>query len=143
MARWKWSLILVVLLPVSALLGLLLWRRLCQQDETATRLKIRLAPPPVREPPTPVDRPAPQAADDLKRIEGIGPKISGVLQEAGITTFAKLAAADVGRLKQILKDAGVRLAFPGTWPEQASLAAAGKWDALETLQAGLKGGRRV
>jgi predicted flap endonuclease-1-like 5' DNA nuclease len=143
MARWKWSLILMVLLPVSALLGLLLWRRLCQQEEAVTRLKIRPAPPPVGKPPARVDRPASHVADDLKRIKGIGPKISGVLQEAGVTTFAQLAAADVDRLVQILKDASVRVASPGTWPEQASLAAAGKWDALEALQAGLKGGRRV
>jgi predicted flap endonuclease-1-like 5' DNA nuclease len=81
--------------------------------------------------------------DDLKRIEGIGPKISGVLQEAGITTFAQLAGADVGRLRQILREAGVRVANPTTWPEQAGLAAVGQWDGLEALQATLKGGRRV
>ena len=33
--------------------------------------------------------------DDLKLIEGIGPKISSLLQEAGIMTFAHLASADV------------------------------------------------
>jgi predicted flap endonuclease-1-like 5' DNA nuclease len=137
-------LILLVLLPVSALLGLLFWRWLCQREETVTRLKISPAvPSSVGRPPAPVPRPAPPAADDLQRIEGIGPKISRVFQEAGITTFAELAAADVDRLKRILKDAGIRLAFPGTWPEQASLAAAAKWDALEALQAGLRGGRRV
>ena len=31
---------------------------------------------------------------------------------------------------------------PSTWPEQASLAAAGEWDALQALQDELKGGRR-
>ncbi len=82
-------------------------------------------------------------ADDLKRIEGIGPKISSVLQDAGIATYSQLAATDVDRLRQILTDSGIRLANPDTWPEQAHLAAAGDWDALNNLQGQLKGGRRV
>jgi hypothetical protein len=44
---------------------------------------------------------------------------------------------------QILRKADIRLADPATWPEQAHLAAAGHWGALETLQNELKGGRRV
>ena len=84
------------------------------------------------------------APDDLTRIEGIGPKISGLLQAAGITTFAQLAATDVSRLKQILTEAGLAaLADPSTWAEQAKLAAAGEWDALKALQGKLKGGRRA
>ncbi len=82
--------------------------------------------------------------DDLKVIEGIGPKISSLLQAAGIMTFAQLAATDVSRLKEIIAEAGLSaLADPTTWPDQASLAAAGKWDELEALQDALKGGRRV
>ena len=82
--------------------------------------------------------------DDLKRIEGIGPKISSVLQAAGIATFAQLAATDIDRLKQVLMEAGLAaLTNPTTWPEQARLAAAGDWDALEVLQGDLQGGRRV
>jgi hypothetical protein len=92
---------------------------------------------------TPAAKPTPSTPDDLKRIEGIGPKISSVFQAAGITTFAQLAAADAGRLRQILKEAGIRIADPSTWPEQASLAAAGEWNALTVLQAELKGGRRA
>jgi len=65
------------------------------------------------------------------------------LQAAGIMTFAQLATTDVDRLTQILQEAKVRLADPGTWPDQASLADAGDWEGLKTLQAGLKGGRRV
>jgi predicted flap endonuclease-1-like 5' DNA nuclease len=81
--------------------------------------------------------------DDLKLIEGIGPKISSLLQEAGIVTFAHLASTDVKRLKQIIADAGLTaLADPTSWPEQAGLAATGQWDALEALQDELKGGRR-
>jgi predicted flap endonuclease-1-like 5' DNA nuclease len=89
---------------------------------------------------------APPAPDDLKRIEGIGPKISSVLQAAGIATFAQLAVADVDRLRHILERENpnlLRLADPTTWPQQAGLAAAGDWEALEALQGELKGGRRV
>jgi len=82
-------------------------------------------------------------ADDLKRIDGIGPKIASVFQDAGITTYAQLAATDVDRLRQILTDSGIRLANPDTWPDQAHLAAAGDWDDLKNLQGQLKGGRRV
>ena len=81
--------------------------------------------------------------DNLTRIEGIGPKISGLLQAAGITTFAHLAATEVSQLQQLLQQAGLRLANPSTWPEQAKLAAAGDWDGLKTLQSQLKGGRRT
>lgn len=83
------------------------------------------------------------APDDLEHIEGIGPKISGLLRAAGITTFAQLAASDVSRLEQIVMGAGITIADPATWPEQARLAAAGRWNELEVLQEELKGGRRV
>jgi predicted flap endonuclease-1-like 5' DNA nuclease len=87
--------------------------------------------------------PAPEP-DDLQRIEGIGPKIAGLLQAAGVSTFSQLAQADVDRLKGILAEAGIgRIADPGTWPEQAKLAAAGDWEGLEDLQDRLKGGRQV
>src|SRR4030067_666347 len=63
--------------------------------------------------------------DDLTVIEGIGPKISALLQAAGITTFAKLAATETSQIQKILTAAGLRLADPGTLAEQARLAAAG------------------
>jgi predicted flap endonuclease-1-like 5' DNA nuclease len=93
-------------------------------------------------------QPAEEAAkpDDLKRIEGIGPKIASVLQAAGITTFAQLAATEPGRIEQILEARDPRLrrlANPATWPEQARLAAADEWEALAALQGELKGGRRA
>lgn len=81
--------------------------------------------------------------EDLKRIEGIGPKIASLLQDAGIATFAQLAAANVERLREILAAANLRIADPGTWPEQAALSAAGDWEGLASLQSELKGGRRV
>ena len=80
--------------------------------------------------------------DDLTKIEGIGPKISGLFIAAGITTFAELANTPVATLSDILHKAGSRYAShnPGTWPEQAQLAADGKWDELKALQVALDGG---
>jgi predicted flap endonuclease-1-like 5' DNA nuclease len=83
--------------------------------------------------------------DDLTRIEGIGPKIAGVLQAAGVLTFAQLAETNLLRLGDILEAESPRLrrlAEPSTWPEQAALAAAGEWEALQALQGTLKRGRR-
>jgi NADH-quinone oxidoreductase subunit I len=90
--------------------------------------------------------PPPAKPDDLTRIEGIGPVISGVLQDAGIKTFAQLADTEVERIREILKAANpnlLRLADPTTWPKQARLAASGKWEALEKLQERLHGGKEA
>jgi predicted flap endonuclease-1-like 5' DNA nuclease len=81
-------------------------------------------------------------ADDLARIEGVGPKISAILNQAGIMTFAQLAETPASRLQQIMAEAGLRLARPDTWPEQAVLAAAGKWVQLAEMQNQLNAGRR-
>jgi predicted flap endonuclease-1-like 5' DNA nuclease len=82
--------------------------------------------------------------DDLRRIEGIGPKISNILVEAGITTFSQLAASSVEDLREILAGAGLRgLANPSSWPEQARLASMGDWDSFQKLKDELQGGRRI
>ena len=81
--------------------------------------------------------------DDLTILEGIGPKAGEALNAAGITTFAQLAAADLEQIKAILAANGLRLLDPGTWKEQAALAADGKMDDLQALMASLKGGRRA
>ncbi len=80
---------------------------------------------------------------NLQKIEGIGPKIAGILNEHGIHTFADLAEATVEELQKYLEEAGprYRLASPETWPAQARLAAEGKWLELDELQRKLKGGR--
>ena len=90
--------------------------------------------------------PAPTAPsgkpDDLRKIEGIGPKISEHLVAGGIPTFQALADANIDDIKAILDAAGprYRIANPVTWAQQAGLAAAGKWDELESLQDRIKGG---
>lgn len=85
----------------------------------------------------------PLKPDDLTILEGIGPKINQLLQGAGIRTFAQLAASEVSELKAILDPNGLQFINPGSWAEQASLAAEGKFDELKTLTDSLKGGRRV
>lgn len=101
--------------------------------------------------PAKADAPAGLAAgtatrtDDLTRIEGVGPKVAGLLIDGGIRSFAELADTPSSRLARILADAGpnFRLADPGSWPEQALLAERGEWEALDRLQAQLRGGVRV
>jgi len=82
------------------------------------------------------------AADDLTKIEGIGPKVAKILDEAGITTFDALAQADPSEVKKLLNDAGLQMMNPEGWIEQADLAAKGNWNEFERLQGELKGGRR-
>ncbi len=81
-------------------------------------------------------------ADDLTVVEGIGPKINELLNNDGIKTFAQLAETPVNTIQAILDKAGPRfaLAKPGTWPQQAALAAENRWAELKTLQDSLKGG---
>lgn len=80
---------------------------------------------------------------DLKKIEGIGPKIEQILYAAGIKTWSALAASRVGELRSILAEAGPRFRMhnPGSWARQSRLAAQGKWEQLKKLQDQLKGGK--
>lgn len=80
--------------------------------------------------------------NDLKVVEGIGPKIEGLLKADGINTWSELAAAELSQIEAVLEKAGSRykLAQPRTWSQQAGLAAAGDWSALKALQDNLKGG---
>jgi len=81
-------------------------------------------------------------ADDLKKIEGAGPKAAEALVKAGLDTFAKVAKTDAAKLSEILTEASSRLSHivTVTWPKQAGLAADGKWDELKELQDRLDGG---
>ncbi len=80
--------------------------------------------------------------DDLTRIEGIGPKIANLLISQGIGRYQQLADADPERLRTLLRQAELYMVDPTTWPEQAALAAADRWDELGALQQQLAGGRR-
>ncbi len=82
--------------------------------------------------------------DKLTKIEGIGPKIASILAEADIDTFKKLSEAKAEKISEILVAAGgnaYNRFDPATWPEQAKLAADGKWDELKELQDKLNGGK--
>ena len=124
--QWLWVLLIMV---IAVVVGIAIWWWLRASGQR-------------RE--APLVEPKQAVADDLTRIEGIGPKISALLQEAGISTFAQLAGTTVERLGQIIAQADLTaLADPSTWPEQARLAAEGQWDRLSALQDELKGGRRA
>jgi len=83
------------------------------------------------------------APEDLTLIEGIGTKVAAVLNASGIRRYQELANTSPAEIKALLAAAGNRISNPSTWPEQARLAAAGKWDELTALQSTLVGGRRV
>ncbi len=99
--------------------------------------------------PAKASAPAAKAAtgkkDDLKKIEGIGPKIAELLNNAGVITFADLAGTDADKIRGILDDAGSRYKAhdPTTWPAQAKMAADGEWDKLKAWQDELDGGKVV
>ena len=81
--------------------------------------------------------------DDLTKIEGIGPKIEQLLNEAGILNFAQLKSASRDVIKAILDNGGPQFKMhePESWPKQAALADKGEWKKLEELQDILIGGR--
>ncbi|MFT4665521.1 MAG: large subunit ribosomal protein L27 [Polaribacter sp.] len=122
-----------------------------QVDETVAKVAKTKA---VAAAPAPAKKSAPAAAkstsggndaDDLKKIEGIGPKISELLNNAGIFTFTQLAGTDASKVKEILSEAGNRYAShnPTTWPQQAQMAADGEWAKLKSWQDELDGGKVV
>ena len=84
------------------------------------------------------------AKDDLKIIEGVGPKIEELLNAGGIHSFKDLSESNTEALKAILEGGGKRYAIhnPETWVQQGSLAASGKMDELNVLQAALNGGKK-
>ncbi len=81
----------------------------------------------------------------MKIIEGIGPKIEELLNNAGVLTFRQLADAPVEQIQGILNAAGPRFRVhnPATWGEQAELACGWKWTELKTLQDKLIGGNVI
>ncbi len=81
-------------------------------------------------------------ADDLTKIEGIGPKAAEALVNASVESYAKLAKAKADKIKEILTEASSRMAHldPTSWPKQAKMAADGKWDELKEWQDNTKGG---
>ena len=86
---------------------------------------------------------APAASDDLTKVEGIGPKLAEILNASGINSFRTLAGTTPVQLRAVLDMAEGNFAAhdPSTWPQQAQMAADGKWDELQKWQDELDGGR--
>lgn len=80
--------------------------------------------------------------NDLKVIEGVGPKIEKLFKTSGILTWKSFAEMSVDRCNEILSKAGEQFARhnPSTWPRQARLAYEGKWRDLKVWQDSLQGG---
>jgi len=81
--------------------------------------------------------------NDLTVVEGIGPKIAELFNNANILTWEELSETSTEKCKDILINGGDRFKLhnPGTWPKQAKLAFEGKWEVLKTLQDELDGGK--
>lgn len=116
------------------------------EESVAESPKVEEAPAKVEEPKAEAPKPAAKAdgkPDDFKKIEGIGPKIAGLIVEAGITTFEELSKTDASKVKEILEAAGSRYKMhdPTSWPLQAGMAATGDWDGLKKWQDEHDGGK--
>jgi predicted flap endonuclease-1-like 5' DNA nuclease len=74
--------------------------------------------------------------DDLKVVEGIGPKIEGMFKDAGIKTWKALSNASVADCQKVLDGGGKRYQIhdPASWPMQAKMCYEGKWAELSKWQ---------
>jgi predicted flap endonuclease-1-like 5' DNA nuclease/predicted nucleic acid-binding Zn-ribbon protein len=81
--------------------------------------------------------------DDLKQIEGIGPKIEELLNAEGIYKYEQLATTKLETFRAILEKAGSRFRMhdPQSWSAQAEMAHKGDWVKLKEYQDYLVGGR--
>ncbi len=82
--------------------------------------------------------------NDLTVVEGIGPKISELFNNNGVNTWLSLAQCSVSKCQEILNSGGKRFEIhkPGSWPDQAKMAADGNWQQLKDWQDKLDGGKR-
>lgn len=132
-AWWVWVILIIILLVI-------LWFWFGRDEGAAPAVETPAAEPEVE---TDEELSVPAQPDDLKKIEGIGPKVASLLNEAGITTFQGMVDAGAEKLEAILNEAGLQMINADTWPDQAKVAAAGDWEALGALQDELKGGKRA
>lgn len=81
--------------------------------------------------------------DDLKIVEGIGPKIEGLFHNFNIKTWKALSETSIEKCQEVLNSGGERYRIhkPDTWPQQAKLAYEGKWEELLKWQDKLDGGK--
>lgn len=78
--------------------------------------------------------------NDLKIVEGIGPKVEKLLHDAEIRTWRDLSETSTEKLQEILETGGENYAIhnPITWSKQALYAYEGKWQELNELQESLR-----
>ena len=108
---------------------ILLWclinqRKKEQKEQPQLKIEIdagaKIPPSPVStQPEGSADQEKIRESDDLTQISGIGPKISAILQDAGITNYAQLAGADEDEIRKILSEEGLRMGDPESWIQQA------------------------
>ena len=81
--------------------------------------------------------------NDLKIVEGIGPKIEELFHNFSINTWKLLSEASVEKCQEVLKSGGDRYKIhkPDSWPKQAKLAYEGKWKELKDWQEKLSEGK--
>lgn len=91
------------------------------------------------------EEPEKSTTDDLKKIEGIGPKIEELLNKNNIYSFEVLHKTERSLLKRYLDEAGpqFRMHEPASWPHQAGMAARGEWNGLKIYQDFMDGGRET
>ncbi|MFT0714164.1 hypothetical protein [Flagellimonas lutimaris] len=70
--------------------------------------------------------------NDLKLVEGIGPKIEGLFHNFGIKTWKELAETSADKCQEVLDSGGKRYRIhdPASWPMQAKMAHEGHWEQL-------------
>ncbi|VAW15285.1 LSU ribosomal protein L21p [hydrothermal vent metagenome] len=70
--------------------------------------------------------------DDLKVVEGIGPKIEEMFHAGGIKTWKELSETAVARCQEILDGGGERYKVhdPASWPMQSKMCYENKWSEL-------------
>ena len=82
------------------------------------------------------------AADDLLRIEGVGPKISELLMGGGVRTFRRLAAMPEDSVRSIVHAGGISFVPSiGSWAAQAALLRDGDEAGFQALVDKLVAGR--
>ena len=74
--------------------------------------------------------------DDLKVVEGIGPKIEGLFHNYNIKSWKDLSNCTVSKCRNVLDSGGekYRLHDPASWPMQAKMCYEGKWKDLYRWQ---------
>ncbi len=75
--------------------------------------------------------------DDLKVVNGIGPKIAQLLNNRGITAWKALSETSPSYLTAILHEDGgerFRIHNPASWQHHALLLHEGRWDEFRELR---------